>query len=141
MSLELILEKLDGVQKKGSGQYVALCPAHNDKHPSLAIVEKDSGIVLLHCFAGCGACEILAQLGLNFTDLYPQNAHAKAHGYRPVKRPFNARLILAALAGEALTIGQFSRLMASGTPLTDEQHARLVLASQRFFSGLDLINA
>lgn len=141
MSLELILEKLDGVHKKGSGQYVALCPAHNDKHPSLAIAEKENGVVLIHCFAGCSAYDILQQLGLNPADLYPQNAHAEAHGHGPVKRTFNARTVLTALAGEALTICQFSQLMASGTPLSDEQHARLVLASQRFLSGLDLINA
>jgi putative DNA primase/helicase len=35
------------------GQFMALCPAHNDHNPSLAIKQSSDGSLLLHCFAGC----------------------------------------------------------------------------------------
>lgn len=38
-------------RKVGRG-YQALCPCHNDHHPSLSITE-DAGKVLVHCHAGC----------------------------------------------------------------------------------------
>ena len=46
------LDRLEGVRKSGTG-YKARCPAHDDKNPSLSIVEGDDGKVLVTCFAGC----------------------------------------------------------------------------------------
>ena len=40
MELHEILSRLKGVKQSG-GQYVACCPAHNDKRASLAVSEKD----------------------------------------------------------------------------------------------------
>jgi len=39
--------------KPSGGGYLALCPCHPDKDPSLSINEED-GKLLVHCF-GCGA--------------------------------------------------------------------------------------
>ena len=50
MRLNDVLQRLKGVKGNG-GQYTALCPAHEDKNPSLAISEKE-GKILLHCHAG-----------------------------------------------------------------------------------------
>ncbi len=50
--LEEILNHLDKVKKTASG-YIACCPVHNDKNPSMSVTEKD-GVVLMHCFS-CGA--------------------------------------------------------------------------------------
>lgn len=52
MTLTDLLPHLSNVKRSGSG-YVALCPCHPDKDPSLSINEKD-GNLLAHCFA-CGA--------------------------------------------------------------------------------------
>jgi putative DNA primase/helicase len=41
--------------------WMALCPAHKDRNPSLAIREVD-GKVLLHCHAGCNQLDIIAAL-------------------------------------------------------------------------------
>ena len=46
------LDRLQGVRKAKSG-YKALCPAHDDKNPSLSVTEGDGGNVLVNCFAGC----------------------------------------------------------------------------------------
>ena len=50
---ELLLSHLEGVRRVGKERFVACCPAHGDKHPSLAIRETYDGVLLLHCFAGC----------------------------------------------------------------------------------------
>ena len=39
-------------QRRGDG-WMAHCPAHEDKQPSLSIAERDEGRILLHCHAGC----------------------------------------------------------------------------------------
>jgi hypothetical protein len=68
MILSEFLHRLYGVRRGGSG-YVARCPAHDDKRPSLSLTE-DSGRILIHCHAGCTTKQILDKLGLEFRDLY-----------------------------------------------------------------------
>ena len=47
-----------------------LCPAHDDHHPSLGVMEGDDGRIVLHCFAGCTPAAICASLGLTLGDLF-----------------------------------------------------------------------
>jgi len=68
--VDLILSRLDRV-KRVSGGYMARCPVHDDKNPSLSITEGDDGRVLLKCFAGCSTEEIVKALGLTMADLFP----------------------------------------------------------------------
>lgn len=60
-----VLGRLHGVQQTGRGQWKALCPAHDDRHPSLSVAEGDGGKALLHCFAGCAYPDIINALGLS----------------------------------------------------------------------------
>jgi putative DNA primase/helicase len=39
--------------KEAASGYVACCPAHEDRDPSLSIKQTPSGKILVHCFAGC----------------------------------------------------------------------------------------
>ena len=57
--IDSLLTRLNGAKKTGDGRYIARCPAHNDKSPSLAITQVDEKI-LLHCFAGCAVSDVLA---------------------------------------------------------------------------------
>ena len=68
--VERVLGLLEGVVRRGDG-YMALCPAHDDRTPSLSIREGDDGRVLLHCFGGCEPERVVAALGLGLADLYP----------------------------------------------------------------------
>jgi len=43
--------------------WIARCPAHEDRSPSLSITYID-GRVLVHCFAGCELSDILKALGM-----------------------------------------------------------------------------
>jgi hypothetical protein len=59
MSLEDFLALLHDVRGTSRG-YIARCPAHPDKSPSLSLREGNDGRMLLHCFAGCAVPEICA---------------------------------------------------------------------------------
>lgn len=58
--IETVLAGLQGVRKSGNG-YVACCPAHQDKRPSL-YVSEDGGRVLVYCYAGCKQDEVIDAL-------------------------------------------------------------------------------
>lgn len=58
-----VLAKLKGVRPCANG-YVARCPAHDDRNPSLSIREGADGRTLLYCFVGCDYASIADALGL-----------------------------------------------------------------------------
>jgi hypothetical protein len=62
-ALRRVLERLDGVKRAGRG-YIARCPAHDDRNPSLSVRLGDHGRVLLKCHAGCEYAAIAAALEL-----------------------------------------------------------------------------
>ena len=74
MSLAELLDALQGVRKSGDG-WIALCPAHEDNHPSLSITEKDDKL-LVYCHAGCPFERILLATGLG------ANGNGNGHGPR-----------------------------------------------------------
>lgn len=78
-TIDDILARLQGVKKNGSG-YMACCPAHEDKNPSLSISEKD-GKVLLKCFAGCSYEQVLSALDI------PTHAAAQDTSATSSKKP------------------------------------------------------
>lgn len=66
MTLSDFMHHLDGVRHVGK-QIIARCPAHDDKHQSLAVCEADDGKILLCCYAGCATQNILESLGLGWS--------------------------------------------------------------------------
>src|SRR5439155_21619437 len=51
---EHVAKDLGGARARKSGSgWVTLCPAHDDRNPSLSITEGDDGRLLLRCHAGC----------------------------------------------------------------------------------------
>jgi putative DNA primase/helicase len=45
-----------------AGYGIARCVAHEDRSPSLKISDSERGVLLVHCYAGCDASRILAEL-------------------------------------------------------------------------------
>lgn len=92
LTIDKVLDALDGVKKTGSG-WVALCPCHDDKNPSLSVGVGDGGKVLLNCLA-CGADyeKVLRSLGLWVDSLNGSapttttNNKAKRNGAQPAKK-------------------------------------------------------
>ena len=66
--VEVLLGRLEGVRRAGPSSWMARCPAHPDRNPSLSIALRD-GRVLLHCFAGCPPEAVLGAVGLTWKDL------------------------------------------------------------------------
>jgi putative DNA primase/helicase len=52
LTIEAIAKALGGARKSSSG-WMARCPAHDDRNPSLSISETPDGAPLVHCHAGC----------------------------------------------------------------------------------------
>ena len=69
MSPDDLLARLEKVRPSGAGRYMACCPAHEDKSPSLSIKCCDDGRTLLHCHAGCPTNDVLNAIGLKFSDI------------------------------------------------------------------------
>ncbi len=67
--IQRLFSHLEGVRRNGHG-WVARCPAHDDREPSLSLDEGDDGRALVHCHAGCQTEHILAAVGLEARDLF-----------------------------------------------------------------------
>ena len=75
MSVEVLLDRLDGVRRAGPNSWMARCPAHPDRNPSLSVSVK-GGRVLVHCFAGCHPDAVLGAVDLTWKDLREPNPWA-----------------------------------------------------------------
>lgn len=74
-----ILEQLHQVQRHGAG-WMAKCPSHEDRNPSLSIGVGRDGCALLNCHAGCSVETICAALGLTPRDLFPADSAKPTNG-------------------------------------------------------------
>ena len=131
MIADRILPLLEKVKRRGDNSWLACCPAHNDKHPSLGITEKDER-VLLRCFSHqCNVSDIVHAVGLELSDLFPEQI--KVEGGRPIrKKRFPAEAILEALAGEFVIAELGLEVLANGGTLNEKAQARMKEASNRF---------
>ena len=60
MTAESIAQALGG--HRTGATWVARCPAHEDRKPSLSISSGNDGKVLVHCHAGCDQRDVIAIL-------------------------------------------------------------------------------
>jgi hypothetical protein len=65
---EIVLPRLEGI-KKVPGGYMARCPSHEDREPSLSLSVGAEQPVVLHCHANCDRDTVLAALSLTWADL------------------------------------------------------------------------
>jgi hypothetical protein len=65
------LERADCRPRRVGSGWQALCPAHDDRRPSLSISEGREGRALLKCMTGCETATVLKALGLDWGDLQP----------------------------------------------------------------------
>ncbi len=86
---QAIVDRLQLVKPVGDGKWMACCPSHDDKSPSMRITELNDGRVLIHCFAGCTPLDMMAAIGLNISDLFPDDhsQHFRPIGPRRLKTP------------------------------------------------------
>jgi hypothetical protein len=134
------LNKLEKVQGK-KGHWVACCPAHEDKRPSLAITETDDGRILLKCFAGCSAYDVVSAVGMDLTDLFPKDqSFMPRETNKPVRRPFYATDLLKIIQFEALITSIAAFDLSEGREVSTEDRKRLKTAVSRINEAVSYIN-
>jgi len=130
MTIDTLISRLDGVKKTGADRYLARCPAHDDRSPSLSVAEGDDGRTLIHCFAGCEPLDILNSIGMTFSDIMPERLGGVT-GYGPVRNRILPREALEALDHEALVVAVIASDIQQRRDIDEPTWARLSLAVQR----------
>ncbi len=137
MSIETLISRLDGVKETGHGKYVARCPAHDDKSPSLAIKECGDGRILIHDFAGCETEDVLSAIGLEFSDVMPERISTE-HSYKRMRQPFDARQVLATLDHESLVVSIIGADFLEHKDIDEDTWSRLGAAVNKINSARSL---
>jgi hypothetical protein len=70
-----VLERLQGVKPAGQAQWMARCPAHDDRCASLSVSRGEGGRCLLHCHAGCTLEDVCRAISMEPKDLFVAEYH------------------------------------------------------------------
>lgn len=138
MNADALLSRLDRVKRTGAGRWIARCPAHADRSPSLSIRELDDGRILLHDFGGCGAAAVVAAVGMGLSDLMPERIDTREADHDG-KRRYNSRERRPFIPADALEVARLEILTAaivaadflSGREVSDTDRTRLLVAGER----------
>lgn len=137
MSADVLLSRLEKVKATGQDRWIARCPAHGDKSPSLTVRELPDGRVLLHCFTGCSTADVLVAIGLEFSDLFPEPLPTLTPEKRRERREgFTASDILTALVSEATAVAMAAGTLQQRGWLNDGECERLSLAFERIVGAV-----
>jgi hypothetical protein len=119
--VEELLDKLDKVRHTGRDKWVACCPVHGDKNPSMSIAEKD-GRILCHCFS-CGAngLEVAKALGLPPSVLFE----------KPLEQSYIPKRVYEEAEIDRLVIAGAEQMRKQGKPLSYKDFKRERLAKAR----------
>ena len=133
MSAQKLLERLNKVKSTGQSKWIACCPAHNDKTPSLGIRETGDGTLLIHCWSGCGAVDIVEAVGLEMSDLFPELDESRSPlGSSQRWMPADA---LNALGHHTMIVALTALKVQDGKPIK-ESHIAEMLNSARVINSI-----
>ena len=135
MDVTDLLSRLSRVRQIGPNKWLACCPAHEDRTPSLTVSALADGRILVHDFGGCGASDVMAAVELTLADLFPQPLY---HRSRPVSQPFTALDALRALRREVAIVAISLADFADGHEV---DRARLQLAADRIADAAEYVHA
>lgn len=137
MSADLLLSHLERPRQTGRGTWVAKCPAHDDRRPSMSVREVEDGRVLVHCFAGCTVEEIVGAVGLTLDALFPPKPIERAPALR---RAFPAADVLEMLWRETAILLTCAHVLEQGIALADDDRQRLSLTAERIEAARRMAN-
>lgn len=141
--LDEVLTRLEKVRQTGPAAWKALCPAHEDRNPSLSVAEAPNGMVLLHCWAGCPLDAVVQAIGLRVSDLFPPQAPPLTPQERLAwaqrKRLAGWAAALRVLHNEATVIQIAGGDLASGRVPSGDDQARLREAVTRIAAARDAL--
>lgn len=121
---EILLSLLSGVKNTGRDKWLAQCPAHDDRSPSLAIKQIDDRL-LIRCFAGCGYLDVLAAIGLDASALFPDRIANPNEKPKPAPRFSKSELFdLAISEAGILALGWNNLLVNGSVPDADRERVQ-----------------
>lgn len=136
--IDELLSRLSRVKGR-NGSWTACCPAHNDKSPSLAVRQADDGRILLHCFGGCSAQQVVESVGLTMNDLFPPDEKRKDYpveGKKPLRPKFYMTDVMRVIHREALIVSIVAADIVAGKKVSENDKDRVQLAFERIDEGL-----
>lgn len=142
MHIDELLSRLTKVKKSGQDKWIACCPAHEDRSPSLSIKESD-GTILMKCFAGCSIEDVCGAMGIDLTELFPPRDDSWVAQEKPVKIGtirFAAIDALRCLSNEGTVVLLAACDLAEGKVLSAVEIDRLTTAVSRLSASLDYLN-
>jgi hypothetical protein len=129
-----LLGKLQKVKENGRDSWMACCPAHDDKNPSLKVSLVDDKI-LIHCWTGCEVEDVLGAVGMDFDDIFPDKPlYHRSSGKAPMLSSADALRIV---KYEAAIIMMYGQDLRAGKKPSDEDHARFVTAVDRVGDAME----
>lgn len=132
-----LLDRLPRLKQTRPDNFIAGCPCCQSRNGRPVKVRTlDDGRVLLHAFCGCETGDVLAAIGLSFSDLFDKPL---AHHLPPVRGGFTARELLELNSHEA-TVAALLADIAQTRPLTEEESQRLAEAAGRLATAHGLAN-
>ena len=136
--IDNLISRLRKVKRTGSGQFIACCPAHDDRSPSLSIREVEDGRVLLNCLAGCATEDVLGAVGLDFKDITPEKPIY--HKAKPIKPRIYSTDALRIIQQEARIVLFAAYELKRNRPMSDDDLKRLELAMERINTATEMAN-
>lgn len=121
--LDVLRSRLKGVKQRGD-RFMAVCPAHQDKSPSLSLSRAEDGRALVYCFAGCKTRDVLGAVGLEMHNLFPESLTKE-------QRKQFQRMKLESLRGFECLVIEAAKSEAQRGILSVDHLAELALAQER----------
>ncbi len=133
MSVAAILDQLERVKQTAPGRWLAKCPAHEDRSPSISIRELEDGRCLIHDFGGCETAEVLEALGMTLSDLFPARlaGNGPAGGFARSHSSIPARDLLDVLSAEISIVTTVGADMLANRTISEVDWQRLASAVAR----------
>ncbi|TCO41184.1 hypothetical protein EV148_103104 [Dokdonella fugitiva] len=141
--LDVVLCRLVGARPSANG-WRADCPVGHSSRGSLSICERDDGAVMLHCFAGCSAADVVASAGLTLANLFPSRPRNDSpEDRRAARAAFRSAAwgaALGVLAMESTVIEIAAETIARGEPMTPDDMGRVHLATNRIRDAREVLH-
>lgn len=134
-----LLGRLDAVRKTGPDRWMARCPAHPDRIPSLSVRLGEDGRLLINCLASCEFADVVHAAGLEVSDLFPPRASVR-YGRQPRLRVHPADA-LAYLIHAARILSMVAADIRRGEPISEQdwetfdQAVRRIRVIEHLFDG------
>jgi CHC2 zinc finger len=132
-----LIDRLERVRQVGHGRWLAHCPSHEDRSPSLSVRELDDGRALIHCFGGCETGDVLGALGMALADLFDRPL---GHHWEPTHSRIPARDLLVIFDHELTVAVLILDEVVRRRTVREAQIKRLIQAANRVALARDEAN-